>query len=189
MIHPPQGTIATDVADSSIATGDIQDDAVTADKIAPSAAGTVKLADSAVTTGKIADSAVAPRKIFIPNDSQVNIGDPADSAGFLLHGTVGAGNGLVIGVGGQRVIRLPIGANAGRVRFIGANNVRFDQPVDFRSGVDLHDNTLEGIRSSPSAVAAADLSAGELIFDEPSGGIAFKDQVGSAWFVKASALA
>lgn len=52
-----------------------------------------------------------------------------------------------------------------------------------RGATDLSDNPLHGVRVSPSAVSAADISVGEIIIDAAQDKLAWKQATGSAWAV------
>lgn len=181
-ISPPQGTIATSIADSVVETGDLQDDAVTAAKIADGAAGTAKVGDSAVTTGKLADSAVTAAKLA---DSAVTARKVAPSA---------VGKGQLAFSAADSEILAPSTVGTSRLADAGVSPAKLQEGSAYTVGglalsgtTDFDDNATIGFRSSPSAVAAGDLSAGEIILDEATNRITWKDATGSAWAASATA--
>lgn len=56
-------------------------------------------------------------------------------------------------------------------------------------GLNLSGTNLEGVRSSATALAAADLSIGEVALDEANGRLVWKDASGSAYYATGTSLA
>lgn len=177
MINPPQGLIAEGVSPGAAGSGlaenngalDVQaqsglnvnagDDAV---EVASSGITSAMIAPSAVGTGRVSDSTVTTRKVANSTVTTRKVADSTVTTRKIPDSQVTA----------AKVTSSETFALGGLL---------------MRGTTDLQDSALVGVETSPSAVSAGDLSVGQVIIEEATPRIAWKDATGSAWVVSATA--